>query len=127
MSLELRVKGSFSSVKRSFQFGNDLTKSETLGNRLAKARLELGAKRGRFVSQADLAAMVDLTGASVGNYEAGRTEPSYAILERLAKVLGVAPGWLAFGNSTGKHTGLPTDVDDEVPVTLPAQKKRRHG
>ena len=118
MFLEPRVKGSFSPVKDYFQTRKEMTKADELGNRIARARLTLGAERGRFISQAELADMVGLTGATPGNYEAGRTEPSYAILARLAKFLGVDPGWLAFGT---QHAPASEDVTNLV---TKGQRKR---
>lgn len=110
----------FSSNQRS------LTKSTSFGNRLAQARLNLGAKRGRSISQAELGEMAGLTGASVGNYEAGRTEPSYLIVARLAKVLEVTAGFLAFGeNSLSVPLEDPAEV--EKPVGRPSQRKKKHG
>lgn len=35
------------------------------------------------------------------NHEEGRTVPTVAMIEQLAKALGVAPGWLAYGEGEG--------------------------
>lgn len=99
-----------------------LTKANTFGNRLAQARLNLGARRGRFISQSELGEMAGLTGASVGNYEAGRTEPSYLIVARLAKVLEVTAGFLAFGENA---LALPIEEGTEEPVERPTKRLKR--
>ena len=43
--------------------------------------------------------MVGLTGATVSRYEADKQEPALGIIVQLAAALGVAPGWLAFGDA----------------------------
>lgn len=114
------------SRKGFFQNGKGLTRTETLGHRLTQARLNYGARRGRFISQAELAEMIGLTGQSVGNYEAGRTEPSYEIVRKLARVLGVTAGFLAFGEETvviPPHT-VPTKPLPELEALKPSRKRR---
>lgn len=122
MELEWKVKDVLGKSRLFSNTQRSLTKSTSFGNRLAQARLNLGAKQGRFISQAELGEMAGLTGASVGNYEAGRTEPSYLIVARLAKVLGVTAGFLAFGEN-GRT--LSVEEGTEVPVERPTKRSRR--
>lgn len=126
MELEWKVKDVLGKSRLFSNTQRSLTKPTSFGNRLAQARLNLGAKQGRFISQAELGEMAGLTGASVGNYEAGRTEPSYLIVARLAKVLGVTAGFLAFGEETvviRPHPVAPKPLPElEVPKTT---RKRR--
>lgn len=52
----------------------------------------LRAKAG--LSQADLAAMINVSPSTIGMYEQGRREPSLSILASLAKALGVTADYL---------------------------------
>lgn len=52
------------------------------------------------LSMAALGEKAGLSRATVSLYEAGERDPSLRALEQLAVVLGVDPGWLAFGAST---------------------------
>ena len=79
----------------------------TVGGRIRSARLDLG------LSQAELGRLLNppVTRQRVSRYEAATTEEqvsrfetteltsllSLATIERLAKALGVEPGWLAWG------------------------------
>ena len=96
----------------------------TLGERITRARLALSARVGKHISQAELGQMVGLTGATVGNYEAGRTEPSFDIVRTMAKVLGVPAGWLAFeeGGTPGEQNALSSLPYD--PTRQPVETRR---
>lgn len=59
-----------------------------LGARIAALRLNAG------LSQADLAAMINVSPSTIGMYEQGRREPSPGILVCLAKALGVTADYL---------------------------------
>lgn len=65
----------------------------TFPDRLRKARAD------SRLSIRQLAAAADLSPSVIGSYETGRTDPARAIVERLAKALGVDVSWLAFGVS----------------------------
>jgi transcriptional regulator with XRE-family HTH domain len=66
----------------------------TLGERLGARREELGLSY-RAVARA--AGVSDMT---VRATEQNQTSPSIDTAERIAKALGVSPGWLAFGTQT---------------------------
>ncbi len=70
-----------------------------LGNRILQARLELGARQTppRTITQDEIGRAMDVTGAAVSAWESGQKQPSRDKLARLATVLGVRAGWLAFG------------------------------
>lgn len=88
-----------------------------LGGRILQARLELGARQHppRQITQEEVARAMGVTGVSVGQWEAGKTEPTREKIARLATVLGVRAAWIAFGeepmrygqepntNNTAKH------------------------
>lgn len=65
----------------------------TFPDRLRKARSDA------HLSIRQLAAAAELSPSVIGSYETGRTDPARAIVERLAKALGVDVAWLAFGIS----------------------------
>lgn len=69
----------------------------TIGGRIAQARLDAGAKRGRTFTQTELGRLVGVASATVSQWESGAGNPTLPNVERLAAVLGVSPGWLAFG------------------------------
>lgn len=129
MNLEPILKGSFSPVKDYFRESQYLSHKLTLGERITRARLALGAQRGEFISQADFAAMVGVTGATMGNYESERTAPSYAMLGAMAKVLGVSAGWLAFGEPHEPRVEIPAEPKHPPPVELqkPTVRRRKNG
>lgn len=75
--------------------------SDELGKRLERARLDLTPIRGGYVSPDALALEIGgVTGQTLRNYETGETEPDLEMIERLAAVLRVAPGAIAFGSET---------------------------
>jgi transcriptional regulator with XRE-family HTH domain len=69
--------------------------------RLRDARLALTPKRGGYVSPEALAGEIGVTDQTIRNYEnvEGGTEPGLEMVERLAAVLGISPGELAFGEN----------------------------
>lgn len=62
-----------------------------LGARIAALRREAG------MSQAQLAAMLQISPSAMGMYEQGRREPSVQILVRMAEVLEVSTDYLLTG------------------------------
>ena len=67
----------------------------TMGDRLRKAREELG------LSQKDMAATLGVARNTIGNYELGATEPSAATLRAWARACQVPAEWLAWGYTPG--------------------------
>lgn len=68
------------------------------GQRIRQARLDLAAKRGKPLSQVEVAKAVGVSSVTVGYWEAEKTEPDgIATWRKLARVLNVSAGWLAFG------------------------------
>ena len=87
------------------------TNDSSFAARLFQARLAYSAEKGRQVTQAELAELADVSPAAWSTWEAGRSEPPLDTIGKVAKVLGVDPGWLAFG-------------PQEVPAPRPAGKGR---
>lgn len=122
-----------------WQRNRELTKSPKffsaeLGKRLERARLELAPLRGGYVSPDALALEIGgVGGQTLRNYETGETEPELEMIERLAAVLRVSPGELAFGKETAlsvvekPYPPLPPKAPlrdrDSLPVSK--QQKRR--
>ena len=67
------------------------TISTPLGRRIKAARALAG------LEQVELAERLNVARGSIGNWEAGRSEPSATLFVRLAQACGVALEWLAEG------------------------------
>ncbi len=81
-----------------------------LGERIAALRIKAG------LSQADLAAMINVSPSTIGMYEQGRREPSPGILVCLAKSLGVTTDYLLDMETA---MGTPAYVKrDTIPFSL---------
>ena len=91
-----------------------------------EARLDYAVRRGSTVSQSELARLVGVTPQAWSGWEAGLSEPALATLERAAEVLGVTPGWLAFGQFPRLMAELqePIGVVDDEYVQRPKPKRR---
>lgn len=70
---------------------------ETVGDRIAQARREKGVRDRRDVKPVDLARALDVSGATVSDWEAGKIKPRDDAMLKLADYLGVDPGWLRYG------------------------------
>lgn len=85
--------------------GSELENPQTMGQRIAARRLELGYKLDDVAKQITL---VHKTGKRRGQtsrlsrpaynmYEIGQVEPTIPVLKQIAQVLKTSAGWLAFG------------------------------
>lgn len=82
-----------------------------LGARIKAARDRLARLRGaRKVTQEDLGDLIGVGGALIGHWETGRQKPDLEMVERLARALRVAPGWLYPG--VGSIAALNADETD---------------
>jgi transcriptional regulator with XRE-family HTH domain len=70
-------------------------KSETFADRLRKAR------RAKGLGQEDLAAKLEVSSGSVGNWEIGPSLPRPKTLGKIAALLEVTPAWLLYGGGRG--------------------------
>jgi transcriptional regulator with XRE-family HTH domain len=85
-----------------------------LGRRLLRARLRYGERLDppKSVSQAAIARLIDVTGVTVGAWEAGKNDPGLSMLNRLAELYGVRLVWLltGLGDMYGEgDQGAPTN------------------
>lgn len=87
------------------------TNDSSFAQRLFQARLAYSAEKGKQVTQAELAELAGVSTATWSTWEAGRSEPPLDTIRKVAEVLSVDPGWLAFGNQ-------------EVPAPRPNRSKR---
>lgn len=90
-------------------------------DRLKQARLDKAAREGREVRQVDAADEMDISRSAYNQWESGATEPkARAVYEKLAKYLGVDPGWLTFGKQSAS---LPVD-GAERPLERPRRQQK---
>jgi hypothetical protein len=102
--------------------------------RLRRAHRAFEDRLGRDVNQTELGAMVGkrlgepkpITQASVHRWFAG-TLPDHVRMVALAEILGVDPGWLAYGDWTPPATGLPREPERAVGETEMALRPRAVG
>lgn len=108
--------------KRNNLLGLNLAPSK-FKDRLKQARLDKASREGREVRQVDAADEMDVSRSAYNQWESGATEPkSRAVYERVAKYMGVDPGWLAFGT-----VRLPIEEGVDVPVPSPTRSRRKQG
>ncbi len=69
----------------------------TVADRLRKAREFVG------LDQAELAADIDVSRATIGNYETGRVKPRVIVMKAWALRTGVPLGWLQTGAAASPH------------------------
>jgi transcriptional regulator with XRE-family HTH domain len=93
------------------------TNNSSFAQRLFQARLAYSAEKGRQVTQAELAELVGVSTATWSTWEAGRSEPPLDTIGKVARVLNVGPGWLAFG--------IPMEQDAEKPLGAKKPQKRK--
>lgn len=94
----------------------------TLGTRLKTSRLDAG------YTQEGLGEAVGVTYEAVGQWERGKTAPSYGRLQTVSKALGVDPCWLAFGLGQSDNTLLDVPLMETILETVIAvlrSKKRQ--
>jgi DNA-binding XRE family transcriptional regulator len=102
-----------SSVYRLGRVGKTDKQFAEFGSRVLRARLEFGARQQppRSVSQSEVGAALGVTGVAVGSWEAGKRQPDLGTIQKLALVLGVRAGWLAFGEEPMRLGGAAPSPD----------------
>jgi len=122
--------------------------SSSLAQRIFHAHLELSYRLGRRVTLAEFGAMIAeemgrrdaFTAAAVSRWENGQQIPSPRIIEAIASITDLDPGWISHGEKTsapgpvriGRLAEQP-DVAPQAPVrrgvaepTLKGSKRHRH-
>jgi transcriptional regulator with XRE-family HTH domain len=106
---------------------------DTVGNRIAQARRELGVRLGKDVLPATLAEMLGVNASTVTRWEANEKAPSGENLIRLAELLGVSATYIMRGGdaTTAPRNGAPQiqeriheDVQDNVRMPPKGTKRR---
>lgn len=102
------------------------------GERLSESRRLKGVRDRADYRPADLARDMETTGATVSRWENGGAVPDVETIARLAKLLAVDPGWLAFGTASQQAPARPPLEDKEEaaprePPAPPARQRRRKG
>lgn len=102
----------------------------TLGKRILQARLDLSSRRGRSVSQTEIAGEMGVSSVTVSRWESDSKEPSLATITHLASVLNVSPAYLAFGIESYPLKAAEPGAAYGVPIVGTAnghEKKRKGG
>lgn len=100
------------------------------GTRVLQARLALGARRGKPMTQTELAEKLGVTQGTVGRWEKALKEPDLETISQIAKALEVDPRWLAFGGDVNHQRGTeapwtpPTGLPGAQPMTVAEAKER---
>lgn len=100
--------------------------TQGFGRRALQARLDLSARRGKTVTQVAIAEEMGVTSATVGRWEAGLKEPNLETIARLAEVLEVSAGWLAFAEEphiSYRATLPPPGQNAENMTGVPKQQR----
>ena len=92
-----------------------VTRDQTFGWRIRQARRRLSLERGRDVTQADIAELLGVTSVTVARWESDVKSPDYDTAARLAAALGVAAGWLVFGEGAMERPPLTPPKDPVMP------------
>ncbi|HJU89992.1 MAG TPA: helix-turn-helix transcriptional regulator [Gemmatimonadaceae bacterium] len=100
-----------------------------VAQRIFRAHLELSYRLGRRVTLAELGQMiakemrraVPFTAAAVSRWENGLQIPSLRVIEAIASVTGVDPGWISHGEKTAAKgpVEVPDSARGDVGVTEP--------
>lgn len=100
--------------------------SKGFGGRLKQARLQFGTNRLATMGQEELGRLLGVTGVTIGRWEDGTREPKkLAILERLAAILGVSAGWLAFGDGEMRRVRSEPSMVKRAGLVRPGDEQAR--
>jgi transcriptional regulator with XRE-family HTH domain len=113
--------------------------ADTLGRRIFLSHLELSYRLGRKVTLAEFGAMIaeqmgrdtPFTGAAVSRWESGTQTPTPQIIEAIAALSRMDPGWISHGDrsaaprparieGSASHDG---SKPPRTPIVVPAKKK----
>ena len=88
---------------------------EAIGARIKRARKK------KKLSQADLAALLNLSSAHVSQIERGKTNCSITILRRIAEVLGVSSDWLLMVNISCASVEVQQEISELLDGCSPVE------
>lgn len=115
--------------------------SDTLGRRIFLAHLELTYRLGKKVTLADFGAMIaeqmgrdaPFTGAAVSRWESGGQTPSPQIIEAIAALTHMDPGWISHGDRSAAprparvERARTVDIKPKSPAPIVVQPKKKQG
>ena len=112
---------------------------DTLGRRIFLSHLELSYRLGRKVTLAEFGALIaeemgrptPFTGAAVSRWESGGQTPTPQIIEAIAALTHMDPGWISHGDRSAaprparldRKTADGTQTMSPPPILLPVRKK----
>ncbi len=88
-----------------------MIKAQTVGERIAQARREKGVRDRADVRPVDVARALEVSGATVSDWEAGKVIPREELLAKLAEFLGVTPAYLRYGVGAERKDALAALID----------------
>ena len=113
--------------------------ADTLGRRIFLSHLELSYRLGRKVTLAEFGAMIAeqmgrdtaFTAAAVSRWESGAQTPTPQIIEAIAVLSQMDPGWISHGDRSAAprpariESSSPTASPQvaRTPIVIPAKKK----
>ena len=113
--------------------------TDTLGRRIFLSHLELSYRLGRKVTLAEFGAMIaeqmgrdtPFTGAAVSRWESGGQTPTPQIIEAIATLTHMDPGWISHGDRSAaprparlERPGTNEPTPQATPVPVPAKRKQ---
>jgi transcriptional regulator with XRE-family HTH domain len=109
----------------------------TLGRRVFLAHLQLSYRLGRRITLAEfgrfiadrLAREAPFAATAVSKWEAGLQVPSLDVIEAIAELSGVDPGWISHGEKSAapRPQLLPTQPSPSDAAPLPPEPARSRG
>jgi transcriptional regulator with XRE-family HTH domain len=100
-----------------------VTKAQEVGRRIAQARREKAVRDRQDVRPVDVARALDVSGATVSDWESGKVTPREAMIHALAAFLGVTPAYLRYGIMPVDPPALP---DGEIRHDVDAARAENH-
>src|SRR5688572_4448633 len=102
--------------------------ADTLGRRIFLSHLELSYRLGRKVTLAEFGAMIaeemdrdtPFTAAAVSRWESGTQTPTPQIIEAIATLSRMDPGWISHGERSAAPR--PARMESSAPAAMPQSK-----
>jgi len=112
--------------------------TSTLARRIFLAHMELSYRLGRKVTLAEFGKLVarqmrrdrPFTAAAVSRWEAGTQVPSVPVIEAIARVSSMDPGWISHGEKSAAPSPLPRQAKtaekraDQVADRIKVKRRR---
>ena len=113
---------------------------DTLGRRIFLSHLELSYRLGRKITLAEFGTMIaqqmgratPFTGAAVSRWESGGQTPTPQIIEAIAALTHMDPGWISHGDRSAAprpprlERARETDARPKEPLPIPVPARKKH-